>query len=87
MDNLTVERTENAKQNFVLELIQEDQITPKGIKSSFYIEKKGSYVSGSLSFNEDEARSTYEQMKLNNGNFKTKTVLLRDEMQKGGNNA
>lgn len=87
MDNLTVERTENAKQNFVLELIQEDQITPKGIKSSFYIEKNGSYVAGSLSFNEDEARSTYEQMKLNNGNFKTKTVLLRDEMQKGGNNA
>ena len=87
MDNtLMVERTENANETFTLELIQEDEITPKGIKATYFIRKNGSYISGSLCFDEDVARKLYQQMKLNNGMFKTETVLLRDEIQKGGTN-
>lgn len=85
MENLTVERTENVQEKIKLELILEEEITPKGKKQTYYIRKNGSYVSGSLVFNEDEAIKLYEQMKLNAGEFKTETVLLSDEI-KGGKN-
>lgn len=85
MDNLTVERTENVQEQIKLELILEEEITPIGKKKTYYIRKNGSYVSGSLVFEEEEAKKLYEQMKLNNGEFKTETVLLSDEI-KGGKN-
>ena len=87
MDNETVGRTLSATNvTFKLELIQEDLITAKGTTTTYLIKKDGRYVDNSVCFDEGEARMLYDQLKLNNGELKRRTIILSEEIEKGGQN-
>lgn len=83
-----VEQTLNAtKDTIKLELIQQEEVTPEKTKLTYHIRKDGDYVSGSLCYSEDEAKTLFKKMILNDGVLVKNTVILSETIKKGGKDA
>jgi hypothetical protein len=60
------------------ELIEERELTAEGMKTTYYTEMDGSYVSNSLSSNKDTAQATFNELVKLAGAHKEKKVLITE---------